>query len=53
MFKALPYDDPKKRKPDITLAGEKIGWTPKVPLEGGLLKTIAYFDDLLKSNVAT
>jgi len=48
-FKALPEDDPQKRQPDITLARERLGWTPKIPLEEGLLKTITYFDDLLGS----
>lgn len=40
---ALPCDDPKKRRPDITLARELLGWEPVVPLEEGLMKTIAYF----------
>lgn len=40
----LPGDDPKKRKPDITLAHELLGgWEPKVPLQEGLARTIAYF----------
>ena len=43
----LPEDDPKQRCPDISLAKEKLGWTPKIPLEQGLIKTIAYFEDLL------
>ena len=41
--KPLPSDDPKRRKPDISLAKELIGWEPKVPLREGLAKTIAYF----------
>ena len=42
--KPLPGDDPKKRKPDITLAHELLGgWEPKVPLQEGLAKTIDYF----------
>ncbi len=45
----LPGDDPRQRRPDISLAKEKIGWEPKVALEDGLVKTIAYFDGLLKS----
>ncbi len=45
--KPLPEDDPKQRCPDISLAMEKLGWTPKIPLEQGLIKTIAYFEDLL------
>lgn len=44
----LPYDDPKQRKPDITLAREKLGgWQPSVPLEDGLKRTIAYFRSVL------
>ena len=41
--KPLPADDPKQRQPNITLAREKLGWEPKVPLEDGLKETIAYF----------
>lgn len=41
--KPLPSDDPKRRKPDITLAKELLGWEPEVPLQEGLAKTIAYF----------
>lgn len=43
----LPQDDPKQRKPDITLAQDKLGWTPKVNLEVGLDKTIHYFREFL------
>jgi len=43
IFQDLPQDDPKKRKPDITLAKSKLDWQPTVPLENGLEKTIAYF----------
>jgi len=43
----LPSDDPKQRQPDIALARKTLGWTPKVPLADGLLRTIAYFDKLL------
>ena len=39
----LPSDDPKQRRPDITLAKEVLGWEPKVPLEQGLERTIEYF----------
>ncbi len=48
--KPLPQDDPVMRKPDITVAAEKLGWQPKVPLREGLRKTIDYFDDLLSSD---
>jgi UDP-glucuronate decarboxylase len=43
----LPADDPMQRRPDITLARERLGWAPTVPLRQGLVKTIAYFDALL------
>jgi len=43
VFKPLPADDPVKRKPDITLAKEKLGCVPKISLEEGLRKTIEYF----------
>jgi UDP-glucuronate decarboxylase len=46
--KPLPADDPTQRCPNITMAKKELGWTPKVPLEAGLRKTIAYFDTLLK-----
>lgn len=45
--KPLPSDDPKQRRPDITLAKETLGWEPQVPLEQGLEKTIAYFRSAL------
>jgi UDP-glucuronate decarboxylase len=47
--KPLPSDDPLQRQPDITLAKERLGWTPKVQLDQGLRHTIAYFDQLLKA----
>ncbi len=47
VFRPLPKDDPVKRKPDITLAKEKLGWQPKVALEDGLQKTIAYFQTVI------
>jgi UDP-glucuronate decarboxylase len=43
VFRPLPSDDPKLRKPDISLAVRHLGWEPKVELEEGLLSTIAYF----------
>ena len=46
VYKPLPGDDPKKRKPDITLAKALLGWEPKVPLAEGLFKTIEYFKRL-------
>ncbi|MCI5149728.1 MAG: SDR family oxidoreductase [Candidatus Electrothrix sp. MAN1_4] len=47
-FNPLPHDDPQQRKPDISLAGKKLDWQPKVPLKEGLVKTIEYFDNHLK-----
>ena len=43
VFKPLPQDDPKQRKPDITLARKLLKWEPKVELADGLARTIAYF----------
>ena len=43
VYRPLPSDDPKRRKPDIALAKELLGWEPKVPLQEGLAKTIEYF----------
>ncbi len=45
--KELPEDDPKRRRPDISLAQGKLGWEPKISLRDGLSKTIQYFDNLL------
>lgn len=46
-FKPLPVDDPKVRQPDITLARELFGWEPRVDLEAGLTRTIAWFREVL------
>lgn len=43
VHRPLPQDDPTQRRPDITLAGEKLGWSPTIRLDEGLDKTIAYF----------
>ena len=50
VFRPLPADDPTQRCPDITLAREKLKWQPKVALDEGLKKTIAYFDGVLRGN---
>jgi dTDP-glucose 4,6-dehydratase len=47
VFKKLPVDDPKVRRPDIALARKKLHWEPKVALEDGLKRTIAYFRRIL------
>jgi dTDP-glucose 4,6-dehydratase len=43
VYRPLPTDDPKQRRPDITRARTLLGWEPKVGLEDGLLKTVGYF----------
>lgn len=47
VFKPLPEDDPKQRKPDISIAKEKISWEPKIDLIEGLKQTINYFEKIL------
>lgn len=49
VYVPLPSDDPMQRKPDISLAKEKLNWQPTICLEEGLRKTIAYFDALLSN----
>jgi UDP-glucuronate decarboxylase len=48
VFSPLPSDDPKQRKPDISLAREILGWTPSIELREGLEKSIPYFASKLK-----
>ena len=50
VFKPLPEDDPKQRRPDITLAKQHLDWEPQIALRDGLAKTIEYFDGLLKQS---
>lgn len=50
VFEPLPADDPSRRCPDISLARDRLGWRPKVPLHQGVAKTIDYFDALLGAN---
>lgn len=47
VFKPLPHDDPKQRKPDISLAKGSLGWQPSTQLKEGLTKTIEYFSTLI------
>jgi dTDP-glucose 4,6-dehydratase len=47
VFKPLPEDDPKQRRPDLTRARELLGWEPRTSLDAGLVKTIAYFRERL------
>jgi UDP-glucuronate decarboxylase len=48
-FRPLPQDDPKQRRPDISLAREQLDWSPTIELKDGLGRTIAYFEDRLKA----
>ena len=52
-FVKLPYDDPRRRCPDITMASEKLNWLPSVSLEKGLKNTINYFEDILRTSTFT
>lgn len=47
VYRSLPENDPRQRKPDISLAKEKLGWQPRVELEEGLIKTIEYFRKII------
>lgn len=49
VFCPLPFDDPKRRQPNIALAQERLGWAPKVSLDDGLKETISYFRRLLNT----
>ena len=48
----MPSDDPKRRRPDITLAKTELGWEPVTDIREGLGKTIEYFDALLKDRLS-
>lgn len=50
-FIPLPADDPTQRRPNIDLAKKELNWEPKIQLNEGLIKTIEYFDKLLKENI--
>lgn len=50
VFKPLPQDDPRQRKPDISLANKVLGWQPRVSLDDGLKETIAYFRGEIESS---
>lgn len=50
VYKPLPADDPVRRRPDITLARQKLGWEPKTPLQEGLQWTIEWFRSIDLSN---
>ena len=48
-FEPMPSDDPRQRKPDISKAMDVLGWEPKTQLREGLMRTVAYFDSMLRS----
>jgi UDP-glucuronate decarboxylase len=48
IYKPLPSDDPKRRRPDISLARRALEWSPSIPLERGVARTIEYFDRALR-----
>lgn len=50
VFKPLPQDDPKRRRPDITKARTVLGWEPQVSLKEGMQRTVAYFRKVLEKN---
>ena len=50
-YMPLPQDDPQQRKPDLRKTKDALGWEPKTPLKEGLMKTIPYFDELLKRGI--
>jgi UDP-glucuronate decarboxylase len=47
IFKDLPSDDPVRRRPDISLANEKLGWAPTIDIDAGLARTLEYFRETL------
>ena len=48
VHRPLPQDDPRQRRPDISKANEVLGWAPHTPLREGLVRTIDYFEELLR-----
>jgi UDP-glucuronate decarboxylase len=53
VHRARPQDDPRQRRPDISKAHDLLRWAPQIPLREGLIKTIAYFEDLLKDEMVS
>ncbi|WP_206530347.1 UDP-glucuronic acid decarboxylase family protein [Nordella sp. HKS 07] len=51
VYRPLPTDDPRQRRPDITLAADLLGWHPTISVEAGVLRTISHFDSLLRRPV--
>lgn len=52
VFRPLPQDDPMQRRPDISVARDLLDWQPTIAFDEGLVRTIAYFDELLRSNAS-
>lgn len=50
VHRALPQDDPRQRRPDISKAQKALGWSPQIDLDLGLRRTLSYFQDLLRNN---
>jgi UDP-glucuronate decarboxylase len=50
VHRALPENDPRQRRPDISRAQEMLSWSPRTPLKEGLIRTIAYFEKLLSES---
>ncbi len=53
VFEPLPKDDPTRRRPDIRIANERLGWQPKIPLDQGLRRTIDDFRDRIRAEKST
>ena len=53
VYRPLPQDDPRQRCPDISRAKAMLHWSPKVDLDEGLMKTIAYFEALLSASASS
>jgi UDP-glucuronate decarboxylase len=53
VYRDLPQDDPRRRRPDISKAKELLGWAPTTAVDDGLKATIAYFDGLLRDSTET
>jgi UDP-glucuronate decarboxylase len=51
VYRPLPADDPKQRRPDFTRARATLGWSPMIALEAGLRETILYFEGLLSEGL--
>jgi UDP-glucuronate decarboxylase len=48
VYRPLPQDDPKQRRPDVSKASKELHWSPRVGLKEGLIKTIEYFEQMVR-----